>query len=525
MVLLGFGWPAVNPAEVFANNDSAAQSEVAQTQESATGATDVTAAQPAESASSEQATEAPSANQAADANTAASTSAAAASEQPATQPSQSSANKAASSDASAQVKSEYDIALELNNASIKKADGTDAVISLPATKVTVPAGNDFKFTVVPDNGYKLNRVFVNVGGQQSPLAADDAGVYTIEASAFEAGVTITLETEKDEAAAQPTAPAQPITDSSVESGSTGEADGSDTASADEASNADLNGTANKEESNADDERAPEQNNTGSLLDSISGFFPAFGGNASVASNVSDNAGNTINAKVGDKVILDGTSNTGYYWLWWNDCGYTHKWKAIGDNRNAVTINGSGESVSVTFAKAGTYTIEHTYCKKEHSSGNHNTDKETFTVIVSDNSVTSLSISGASSVDQFKTTQLTTNASDITWTSSDSSIATIDASGKVTGVAEGKVTITATAITAEGEVLTATHEVTVTKSTAQTKPAKLFFLKSPTNNPDSNSAGDWLPTGGSSDLNVKVNVDGAVFSRLNTWDNVANRVVS
>lgn len=144
VVLLGFGWPAVNPAEVFANNDSAAQSEVAQTQESAAGATDVTAAQPAESASSEQAVEASSANQAADANTAASTSAAAASEQPATQPSQPSANKAASADASAQVKSEYDIALELNNASIKKADGTDAVSVCPQPKspcLRVPVSN------------------------------------------------------------------------------------------------------------------------------------------------------------------------------------------------------------------------------------------------------------------------------------------------------------------------------------------------------------------------------------------------
>lgn len=134
VVLLGFGWPAVNPAEVFANNDSAAQSEVAQTQESATGATDVTAAQPAESASGEQATEAPSANQAADANTAASTSAAAASEQPATQPSQSSANKAASADASAQVKSEYDIALELNNASIKKPTAPMPLSACPRPK-------------------------------------------------------------------------------------------------------------------------------------------------------------------------------------------------------------------------------------------------------------------------------------------------------------------------------------------------------------------------------------------------------
>ena len=523
VVLLGFGWPAVNPAEVFANSDAAAQSEVAQSQESATGATDAPAAQQAESASSEQAVEASGVDQAADANAAASSSAAAASEQPATQPS---TNKAASVDTSAQAKSEYDIALELNNASIKKADGTDAVISLPSTKVTVPAGADFKFTVVPDNGYKLNRVLVTVGGQQLPLAADDAGVYTIKASAFEAGVTITLETEKDEATAQPTAPAQPITDSAVESGSAGEANGNDAASTDETSNADSNGTANKEESNADDEQAPEQNNTGSLLDSISGFFPALGGNASVTSNVSGSAGQTINAKVGDTVTLNGTSNTGYYWLWsWYDCGYSHSWKVAGDNKNDVTMSGSGESVSASFAKAGTYTIEHKYCKKEHSSGSHNTDKETFTVIVSDNSVASLTISGASSVNQFETTQLTTNASDVTWTSSDSSIATIDASGKVTGVAEGKVTITATAITTEGKVLTATHDVTVTKSTAQKKDAKLFFLKSPTNNPDSNSAGDWFPTGGSSDLNVKVNVYGAAFSGVNTWDNVANRVVS
>ena len=523
VVLLGFGWPAVNPAEVFANSDAAAQSEAAQAQESATGATDEPAAQQAESASSEQAVEASGVDQAADANAAASSSTAPASEQPATQPS---ANKAASADASAQAKSEYDIALELNNASIKKADGTDAVISLPATKVTVPAGADFKFTVVPDNGYKLNRVLVTVGGQQSPLAADDAGVYTIKASAFEAGVTITLETEKDEATAQPTAPAQPITDSAVESGSAGEANGNDAASTDETSNADSNGTANKEEANADDEQAPEQSNTGSLLDSISGFLSVLGDNASVASNVSGRAGQTINAKVGDTVTLNGTSNTGYYWLWnWYDCGYSHSWKVAGDNKNDATMSGSGESVSASFAKAGTYTIEHKYCKKEHSSGNHNTEKETFTVIVSDNSVTSLTISGASSVDQFKTTQLTTNASDVTWTSSDSSIATIDASGKVTGVAEGKVTITATAITTEGKVLTATHDVTVTKSTAQKKDAKLFFLKSPTNNPDSNSAGDWFPTGGSSDLNVKVNVDGAAFSGVNTWDNVANRVVS
>ena len=532
VVLLGFGWPAVNPAEVFANSDDAAQSEAVQDQASEQNTAATQDAAPAASeqapvASSEQAVEASSANQAADANAAASSSAAA-SEQPATQPS---ANKAASTDAAAQAKSEYDIALELNNASIKKADGTDTVISLPATKVTVPAGNDFKFTVVSDNGYKLNRVLVNVGGKQSPLAADDADVYTIEASAFEAGVTITLETEKDEATAQPTAPAQPITDSAVESGSTGEANGNDAASTDETSNADSNGTVNKEESNTDDAQAPEQSNTGSLLDSISGFFPALGGNASVTSNVSGNAGQTINAKVGDTVTLNGTSNTGYYWLWnWYDCGYPHEWKATGSNKNDVTISGSGESVSASFAKAGTYTIEHKYCKKEHSSGKCNTDKETFTVIVSDNSVTSLTISGASSVNQFETTQLTTNASDVTWTSSNENVATVDQSGSVKGIAQGTATITAKTLGANGQLLSATKEITVNAAAGSSVVTAYFYFVKPGSLPSSNEAKDWYPAGGAETTANKgsINTTGMVTDGSNagnSYDNVANRVTS
>ena len=647
VVLLGFGWPAVNPAEVFANNDSAAQSEVAQTQESATAATDVSAAQPAESASSEQAVEASSANRAADANTAASTSAAAASEQPATQPSQPSANKAASADASAQVKSEYDIALELNNASIKKADGTDAVISLPATKVTVPAGNDFKFTVVPDNGYKLNRVLVNVGGQQSPLAADDAGVYTIEASAFEAGVTITLETEKDavtasvenavsidEPVTQESNAAKAVSDGPI-SGPNVVAQGDSITltyngdmkidnwyggdglfsgwevSADKktlkltaTSNWAFNGSSKtttislgyidgqgvwhnqgddcfkfnvtvKKRSFTVVQPAAKSvgddcfwlpqikdNETGKIIDLMSeapsgSFYPFEYYRDGVKLNASQYWHNPDDFKQPGNYTVKIRPNGGWIydfgdqseivvpiptqkrddetfekWIYVGESktysGASSRWSSYsnwwinGEDKGFISFNKNGDSVTVTGESQGDVTLVHGYYK-----GWNDWKTETFTIHVLPKApISELEITGPDTVEQFKNIILKTNAdTDVTWTSSDPSIATIDANGKVTGVTEGKITVTAVTTTAEGKVLTATHEVTVTKSTAQTTSAKLFFLKSPTSNPDSNSAGDWFPTGGSSDLNVKVNVDGAAFSGKNTWDNVANRVVS
>ena len=562
VVLLGFGWPAVNPAEVFANNDSAAQSKVAQTQESATGATDVPAAQPGESASSEQATEAPSANQAADANTAASTSAAAASQQPATQPSQPSVDKAASADASAQVKSEYDIALELNNASIKKADGTDAVISLPATKVTVPAGNDFKFTVVPDNGYKLNRVLVNVGGQQSPLAADDAGVYTIEASAFEAGVTITLETETDAVTASvenAVSIDEPVTQESnaAKAVSDGPISGPNVVAQGDSITLTYNGDMKIDNWYGGDGlfsgwEVSADKKTLKLTATSNWAFNGSSKTTTISLGYIDGQGvwhnqgddcfkfNVTVKKRSFTVVQPAAKSVG------DDCFWLPQ---IEDNETGKIIDLMSEAPSGSF-----YPFEYYRdgVKLNASQYWHNPDDfkqpGNYTVKIRPNGGwiydfgdqseivvpiptqkpddETFEITGPDTVEQFKNIVLKTNAdTEVTWTSSDSSIATIDANGKVTGVTEGKITVTAVTTTAEGKVLTATHEVTVTKSTAQTTSAKLFFLKSPTSNPDSNSAGDWFPPNGSSDLSVKVNTEGAVFSGKNTWDNVANRVVS
>ena len=81
----------------------------------------------------------------------------------------------------------------MKNASIKKADGTDELVSLPATKVAVSADKDFKFTVVPDSACKPNRVLVNVAGQESPLTPDADGVYVVASSDIAKGATLTVE--------------------------------------------------------------------------------------------------------------------------------------------------------------------------------------------------------------------------------------------------------------------------------------------------------------------------------------------
>lgn len=158
-------------------------------------------------------------------------------------------------------------------------------------------------------------------------------------------------------------------------------------------------------------------------------------NVSVASDVSCELGQTINAKVGKPVPLKGTRNSCYL--------YSHKWEVTSNNASDATITNNDEAASVTFSKPGTYKIKHTYCKNSNwHVTNHSEAVEFFTVEVSDNTVTDLTISGESSVKQFETIQLTTNASDVTWSSSNPKVAEVDQSGNVKGIAQGTVTITA-----------------------------------------------------------------------------------
>ena len=631
VVLMGFGWPAVSPSQVYAGDGAAADDAAVQV----------------EGASSAAATSA--ADKAADAaaSSAASSAAPAASEQPASTTSQQQAAPSASEpaqpagtqqDESAKEDADTaDVELVLGNASITYMN---QVVSAPAHKVTVPVNDDFKFTVSPDNGYSLTKAVLKVSGKENPISPDEQGVYTVFAADVAAGATVTLETEavssdsgkdnaavsiEDEAAEEaqvsvsgagaisgPTSVAQgntitltyngdmtpqnwfspeqglfsewnvsadkktltlKATDNWAFVGSKKTAticmeytDQSDQWHTGVANSMTFDVTVKKRSftvvqpepvaEGQDHFWIPQikDNETGrvfSISDAPDGAFlpleyyrdgqrienasqyrhdtnefskpgtytvvvkPDNGwiydfegmGQIEIAipTKKPDNTDFEKWIYVGESVDLEGDEDA-----WWGE-----RWKVSSGSEN-VELSGSG---NVKGLKVGDATVVRGF----YSPGWHT---ETFTIhVMKKPAATSLSISGADTVEQFKNITLTTDSdTDVTWTSSDPSVATIDASGKVVGVKPGKVTITATTVTAEGKVLTATHEVTVKTSGVSPTSCYLFFQNSPTANPDSNGTASWFPSGGNHALGVKINLDGLNLpGGKNSYDNVANRV--
>ena len=477
VALLGFGWPAVNPSETFASDESAqadqVQAEVAQPEETQaleetaddSAAMALAAADEAApvAASDERAVAEPVADKPATASApSASDEEEASAVEDAVEEDSAVDNQGSSQAAAAQAKTEYDISLVLKNASIKKADGTNELVSLPATKVTVSADKDFKFTVVPDSACKLNRVLVNVAGQESPPLIPDAdGVYVVASSDIAKGATLTVEA----------------------SSSLG--------------------------------------NVGTVLGGV------LGGGAAAASDVSGNAGETTSAKVGDKVTLKGTSN--------KNCSYVGEWtvKKNGESTSAATIKGNGGSATAVFSEAGTFEIEHAYCEALHflGFGDHSVKTETFTVVVQPATpARSISISGSDTVTQFSNIQLTATVDPAEatgayeWSSSNEDILTVDNSGNVTGVRQGTATVTVSFISAVGgSEVSASKDVTVTATKDATDQALVYYLLDPTKDANSNDSGHW---GKTSLGTAMVNTTGATWAGgKNCFDNVDQRVVS
>ena len=473
VVLMGFGWPAVSPSQVYAGDGAAADDAAAQVEGASSAAATSTADKAADAAASSAAS-------------AVSSAAPAASEQPASTTSQQQAAPSASvpaqpaatqRDESAKEDADTaDVELVLGNASIAYMN---QVVSAPAHKVTVPVKDDFKFTVSPDNGYSLTKAVLKVSGKENPISPDEQGVYTVSAADVAAGATVTLETE------------------AVSSDS-----GKDNA-------------AVSIEDDAEEDDATEKTQASvSGAGAISGPTSIAQGDEVTLADSTKKPDNTDFEKwiyVDESVDLVGDENA-----WWGE-----NWTVSSGSEN-VKLSGSSSGLrTATGREVGDATVQREY----YALGWHT---ETFTIhVMKKPAATSLSIFGpeTDTVEQFKNITLTTDSdTDVTWTSSDPSVATIDASGKVVGVKAGRVTITATTVTAEGKVLTATYELTVAESKASATNCYLFFQNSPTANPDSNGTASWFPSGGKHALGVKVNLDGLNLpGGKNSYDNVANRV--
>ena len=472
VVLMGFGWPAVSPSQVYAGDGAAADDAAAQVE----GASSAAATSSADKAADTAAGSAASAT---------SSAAPVASEQPASTTSQQQAAPSASGSAqpaaTQQVESAKedaataDVELVLGNASIMYMN---QVVSAPAHKVTVPVKDDFKFTVSPDNGYSLTKAVLKVSGKENPISTDDQGVYTVSAADVAAGATVTLETEA--------IPSESGKDAAVSIED--EAAKNDAAEGAQVSASDAGAITGPTSVAQDDEIT--------LADSA---------------KKPDNTDFEKWVYVGESVDLVGDENA-----WWGE-----NWTVSSGSEN-VKLSGSSSGLrTATGREVGDATVQREY----YALGWHT---ETFTIhVMKKPAATSLSIFGpeTDTVEQFKNITLTTDSdTDVTWTSSDPSVATIDASGKVVGVKAGRVTITATTVTAEGKVLTATYELTVAESKASATNCYLFFQNSPTANPDSNGTASWFPSGGKHALGVKVNLDGLNLpGGKNSYDNVANRV--
>ena len=638
VVLMGFGWPAVSPSQVYAGDGETAADTTAQVESAssaaATSATDKAADTAASTAASATSSAAPAASE--QAASTASQQQAAPSASESAQPTATQQVESAKEDADT-----ADVELVLGNASITYMN---QVVSAPAHKVTVPVKDDFKFTVSPDNGYSLTKAVLKVSGKENPISPDDQGVYTVSAADVAAGATVTLETEavsadsgkdaavsiEDDAAEEtqasvsgagaisgPTSVAQGNTitltyngDMRVDNwyGGDGLFSGWDV-SADKKSIT-LTATSNwaftgSEKTttiylgyidqsgtwhNQGDDRLafnvtvkkrtftvvqPEpvaegqdhfwipqikDDETGkvfSLADAPSGAFLSFeyyrdGQRIENARQYWHDANEF--SKPGTYTVVV-KPNNGWIYDFESvgqievaiptkkpDSTNFEKWIYVGESvdlegdgtawwRESWTVSSGSENIELSGSGSGSRTakglkVGDATVQRDYTSALGWQYTETFTIhVMKKPAATSLSISGPDRVAQFKDITLTTDSdTSVTWTSSDPSVATIDASGKVVGVKAGMVTITATTVTAEGKVLTAAHDVTVTESTVSATSCYLFFQNSPTANPDSNGTASWFPSGGSHALGVKVNLDGLNLpGGKNSYDNVANRV--
>ena len=227
--------------------------------------------------------------------------------------------------------------------------------------------------------------------------------------------------------------------------------------------------------------------------------------------------------VGNSVTLDTKLES----MW--STTYTHKWSV--NPTGIVSLDSYNSSkVVVTGVKVGDVTVTDNYTKSTWAG--ESKGSKSYTVHVrSAVSPTGISITGADKVTQFKTTQLTASltpadaSGNVTWTSSNEQILSVNDNGLVTAKRQGSATVTASVQGTAKATLSATKTIEVVKNESPTnkREALVYYLKDPTKDANSNATTEWGPNPIGTAV---VNVEGATWTGgKNCFDNVDQRVVS
>ena len=349
----------------------------------------------------------------------------------------------------------------LKNASIKKADGTDELVSSPATKVAVSADKDFKFTVVPDSAYKLNCVLVNVAGQESPLTPDSDDVYVVASSDIAKGATLTVE-------------------ASSALGNVGTVLGG-VLSGGAAAASDVSG-------NAGDHISAKVGDTVTLK-GTSNKNCSYAGDWTVKKNGESTSAGTVKGNGGSATAV--FSEAGTFEIEHTYCEASH-FLGFGDHSvktEAFTVVVQPATPAQAISISGSDTVTQ------------------FSDIQLTATVVPAEATGA-----------------YVWSSSNEDILTVDNSGNVTGVRQGTATVTVSfRSAADGSVVSASKDVTVAATEKAPDQASVYYLVDPTKDANSNDSGNWGAA--SLGIAMVNTTGATWTGGKNCFDNVDQRVVS
>ncbi len=312
----------------------------------------------------------------------------------------------------------------------------------------VKEGQTFHFEIKTKDGYSVDKV--KAGKEQIKAKNVDGNTYTYELKNVKENKTLNIKYKEEKATDTQTV--------DTEETSTVESQTSETGATEEETSSD-DGDVPQQEEQTTDATTPEQSVVddqnaadGSVVDETQNDTVSFamGGNSAVYAN------DPVTVEAGTTTSITSKKN------WYYDNSY---WKSADTSIAMVEKTDYGRTANITGVSEGTVTIYHAnnseYSNWGYSNWNTKNECETFTVTVI-NGKPSITINGADSVNVGSTINLTATVKNtegnVEWSSADQTIATVSATGVVTGVKVGKVNIYATI----GEDLIATKVINVTR---------------------------------------------------------------